>query len=234
MRQILKVSTRTGKGKQAAKKMRQAGKTPGIVYGHGEKTIGVTIDNNEFTMLIEKAKSESMIFDIEIDGKKKIPCIIKSIQKNSINDQLLHIDLQQIHLKEKIVVKIPIILKGEAPGVKQGGILDHHLREIEIKCLPDDVIPNIELDISQLKMGDTLHVSDLSLNKIEALIPKDIAIVSVLVPKEEIAAVPIEEAKEPELIREKKEEKDEGEKLEKEAKPEKPKEEKAKEKERGS
>ncbi len=230
MRPILKVSTRTKKGKQYAKKVRQEQKIPGVVYGHGEKSLGVLIDRKEFLSLIEKTKSESTILDVQIDNKDKFSCIIKAIQKNPITDQLLNIDFQHIHLKEKISVKVPIILKGEAPGIKQGGILDHHLREIEIKCLPDDVLSLIEIDISQLKIGESLHVSDLHYEKIELLAPKDAPIVSILVPKEVVTPPPTEEIKEPELIREKKEVKEPVEEEIKGVKAEKAKE---KEKEKG-
>ncbi len=231
MREVLKVSSRNKKGKQFARKVRKEGKIPGIIYGHGEESLGVLIDRKEFVELLGKLKSESTILDILVDSKEKLPCIIKSIQKNPFNDQLLNVDFQHIHLKEKISVKVPIMLKGESPGIKQGGILDHHLREVEIKCLPDDVLPHIEVDISKLKMGDSLHISDLHFDRIEFLAPKDTTVVSILVPKEVAAPPPTEELKEPELIREKKEVKEEESEEEvKSTKAEKPKEEKEKSK----
>lgn len=233
MRPTLKVTTRNKTGKQYAKKIRQEGKVPGVIYGHGEKSFGVLIDQKEFLNLIDTTKSESTILEVMIDDKDKVPCIIKSIQRNPLNDRFLNIDFQHIHLSEKITVRVPIILKGEAPGIKQGGVLDHRLHEVEIKCLPDDVLSRIEVDISQLKIGETLHIGYLHFDKVEFLLPKDAPIVSVLVPKEVApAAAPVEETKEPELIREKKEAKEEDAETTKGAKAEKPKEEKPKEKEK--
>lgn len=190
------------------------------------------VDHKEFQRLLEGLKSESMILDVEVDGKDKLPCIIKSIQKNPLTDQLFHVDFQHIHLKEKITVKVPVLLKGEAPGVKQGGLLDHHLREIEIKCLPDDVIPNIEIDVSQLKIGDAIHISNLHFDRIEFLVPKDTTLVSVLVVKEVAPPPPTEEIKEPEVIREKKEVPEEEAKDEKGEKPKEKEKDKDKEKEK--
>jgi len=156
--------------------------------------------------------------------EKTYSCLIKTIQHNPINGRILHIDFQHISKKEKIKTTVPIHLLGEAPGVKKGGLLDQHLYEVVIRCLPDEIPSHIDVDISNLDIGKTIHLKDIKMPDIEFETKLETTIVSVLVPKvekpapvPEVAPAPTEEAKEGEV------------KEEKPPKEEKPKEEKTKE-----
>jgi large subunit ribosomal protein L25 len=123
--------------------------------------------------------------------------VIKAIQHNPVTEQLLHIDFQHIHKKEKIRATIPIHFAGEAPGVKEGGVMDIHLHEIVVRCLPDDMPSHIAVEISNLKLGDTIHLRDLKLPNVDFELTPETSVISVLIPKkvEEVAKpVVVEEA----------------------------------------
>jgi large subunit ribosomal protein L25 len=208
----IKAETRAEKGKSAIRSLRRTGLVPAVLYGKGETTQNLVINEREFSHLLEKIKGHSPIIDMEIGGKP-LKCVIKLIQRNPITLNLLHVDFQKIHAKEKISVSVPIILKGAAvaQGIKAGGVLDYHVREIPLKAEVDKIPANIEVDITELKLGHSIHVSDLKIEGVEFSLPPDTTIVSILQPRkvEEVvapAAEAAEELKEPEVITEKKKE----------------------------
>ncbi|MGQ9818152.1 MAG: 50S ribosomal protein L25 [bacterium] len=206
------------------KRMRQEGKIPGILYGHKEKTKRIFVLEKDFQKILNFLRKETVILNLKLNDKN-YNCLIKSIQHNPINGKLLHIDFQHISKKEKIKITVPIHLFGEAPGVKKGGILDQHLYEVAIRCMPDEILSHIDVDISKLDIGKTIHLRDIQMPNIEFETKLDTPIVSVLAPKVEKpvpipeAAPVVEEAKEGEAKEEKsqKEEKPKEEKLGKEA-----------------
>jgi large subunit ribosomal protein L25 len=204
------------------RRMRQEGKIPAILYGHKEKSKRIFVIEKEFKKVLDILRKETVTIDLKMK-EKTYACLIKTIQHNPINGKLLHIDFQHISRKEKIKTTIPIHLIGDAPGVKKGGLLDQHLYEVVIRCLPDEMPSHIDVDISKLDIGKTIHVRDIKIPNIEIETKLDTTIVSVLIPKVEKpapvaeAAAPVEEAKEGET------------KEEKSAKEEKSKEEKGKE-----
>lgn len=205
------------------KRMRQEGKIPGILYGHKDKNKRIFVLEKEFNKILNVLRKETVTINLKVKDKN-YNCLIKAIQHNPINGKLLHIDFQHISKKEKIKITVPIHLIGEAPGVKKGGLLDQHLYEVAIRCLPDEIPSHIDVDISKLDIGKTIHLKDIVMPNIEFETKLDTTIVSVLVPKvekpapvPEAAPTPAEEAKEGEV------------KEEKPSKEEKPKEEKPKE-----
>ncbi|MEO0123038.1 MAG: 50S ribosomal protein L25 [candidate division WOR-3 bacterium] len=196
------------------RRMRMEGKIPGVLYGHKEKSKRIYVLKKEFEKILETLRKETVTIDLKLK-EKTYSCLIKSIQHNPIDGSLLHIDFQHISKKEKIKTTIPIHLVGEAPGVKKGGLLDQHLYEVVIRCLPDHMPSHIDVDISSLDIGKTIHLKDITIPNIEFEIKPETPIVSILAPKVEKAAptpaaAPAEGAAE-------------------EAKEEKPKEEKGKE-----
>ncbi|MEO0137224.1 MAG: 50S ribosomal protein L25 [candidate division WOR-3 bacterium] len=204
--------------KGEVKRMRREGKIPGVLYGHKEKSKRVYVLQKEFEKVLEVLKKEVVTVDLKLNDKV-YPCLIKAIQRNPIDGRLLHIDFQHISRKEKIKVTIPIHLIGEAPGVKKGGLLDQHLYEVVIRCLPEDIPAHIDVDISKLDVGKTIHLKDIVLPNIEFELKPETPVVSILAPKVEKAAAaptaaPAEQPRE-------------------EPKEEKPKEEKAKEEKAG-
>lgn len=175
------------------RRMRQEGKIPGILYGHKDKPKRVYLNEKEFKKVIDVMKNEAVTINLMLENKP-YTCLIKAIQHNPITNKLLHVDFQHIQKKEKIKLNIPIHLHGEAPGIKKGGVLDQHLHEVMVKCLPDDIPSRIDIDVSQLDLNGTIHIRDLNLPNIEFEVKPETSIVSVLVPKiEKEAPKPVTE-----------------------------------------
>lgn len=164
------------------KRMRKEGRIPGVLYGHKDKPRRLYINEKEFKKVIDVMKNEAVTINLLLEDKPYI-CLIKAIQHNPITSKLLHIDFQHIQKKEKIKVNIPIHLHGEAPGIKKGGVLDQHRREVMVKCLPEDIPSRIDIDISALDLNGTIHVRDLVVPNVEFEVKPETSVVSVLVPK---------------------------------------------------
>ncbi len=202
----LEVKTRQRSGKEQAKKLRRDGIIPAVVYGPSEQTLPLEVGLRDLKSLLKATQGENVIINLNIDqgkgGSKKV--LIREVQKDPVWDNILHVDFRHISLTEKIIVKIPIHLVGTSTGVKnEGGILEHLLRELEIKCLPTEIPEHIEVDTTELGIGDAIHVKDLKLEKFEVLTDQDRSIVTVVPPtvfKEAEVAVAVEEGKEPELV----------------------------------
>lgn len=208
----IKAEIRDQIGKSANRSLRRNGLVPAILYGRGTQPINLVINEKEFLRLLEEIKGRSPIIELEL-AKEKVKCVIKLIQRHPISLQLLHIDFQKVKAQEKISVAVPVILSGVANsvGIKAGGILEHHLREIPLKAEVDKIPEHIEIDVSNLKLGHSIHIADLSalggLSEVEFTLPADTTIVSILAPRkveEVVAPVAAEEVKEPEVITEKK------------------------------
>ncbi|MEO0215689.1 MAG: 50S ribosomal protein L25 [candidate division WOR-3 bacterium] len=182
------------------KRIRREGKIPGVLYGHKEQSKRIYVQERDFKKILEVLKKETVTIELKIDNES-FPCLIKSIQQNPITGRLLHIDFQHISKKEKIKATIPIHLVGEAPGVKKGGLLDQHLYEVTIRCFIDRMPSHIDVDISNLELGKTIHLKDIMLPDVEFEAKPDTPVVSVLALKKVEAAkpapeVPVEGAKE--------------------------------------
>ncbi|MEK7868199.1 MAG: 50S ribosomal protein L25 [Candidatus Omnitrophota bacterium] len=230
----LKANLREEKGKELNKKLRNAGMVPGVVYRKGEETLSLKIDSKSLSKVLRTEAGENVIIKLFVEGDKKKKeriVVIKEIQKDPVKDVLVHLDLNEISLTETLKVKVPIISKGEAAGVKQeGGVLQHVMWEVEVECLPTNIPDKIEVDITNLKIGETLSIKDILLPEgVKILGDPESIVFSVEHVKtvEEAVAAPVEgESLEPELIREKKEK----EEAEEEEKQEAPKQEKKEEK----
>jgi large subunit ribosomal protein L25 len=207
------------------KRLRREGKIPAVLYGHKEKTRQIFVDQKEFKRVLDTLKEETVIVNLKV-GSKSYACVIKSLQQNPMSEELMHIDFQHIHKKEKVKATVPIHAVGEAPGVKKGGIMDVHLHEVVVRCLPDALPSHIDVDVSNLELGETVHLRDLTADNIEYELSLDTTVISILVPRalEVEVKPPVEEevvAAEEEVPEEEKKEVKEGEEA-KEAKEEKP------------
>ncbi|MCF7873217.1 MAG: 50S ribosomal protein L25 [Candidatus Omnitrophica bacterium] len=207
----IEVKKRTDKGKQAVKRLRAEGSIPAIVYGK-DISSAVTVSSEGFKTLRDMHFSESTVIDLFISGEKKsesIPVLIKDVQYHPLTDKVIHIDLLQVSLKEKITVHIPVVLKGEAKGKEEGAVLEQILREIEVEGLPLSIPEDIEVDISGLEIGHSLHVADLQPPADIAIVTEPESTVATLVVKkeeeEEEEELAEEAPTEPEVIKEKKE-----------------------------
>lgn len=235
----LKAQIREEIGKKLNRALRQDGFVPAIVYREGKKTVHLKINGKDLISTLTTKAGENVLINLNIDDKSKEQdndrlVIVKEVQYHPIRDEILHVDFQEISLTEKLTVDVPIEVKGEAEGVvKDEGILEHVLWEVKVECLPADIPEKIEIDVTNMKIGDSILVKDLQTPPgVRIVGDAEQTVVSVAPPHVEKPAEVIEEITEPELIREKKEKEEvEGEEAEKppsEEKKEEPKEEKKK------
>jgi large subunit ribosomal protein L25 len=215
---ILKAEVRSATGKRAAKDLRIKGLIPANVYKGGKGATSLQVSVIDLLDTLHTNAGENVIITLKIASEgavKDRTVVIKEIQREPIKDRILHIDFNEISLTEALKVNVPLVAHGEPVGVKvDGGILEHVIRELQIECLPTAIPEKIEVDVSNLKISEAVHVKDLVppdgvkiLNDAE-LIALIVKAPKVEAPKEEVAA---EGAAEPELIRKKKEEGAEGE-----------------------
>ena len=199
---------RSTKGKNVANRLRVKLEIPAVLYGNKKEPEMLTVVIKDLNKLLHSKAGSNVLINLKIEGKEDVISMMKELQVHPVSGNLLHVDLYAVNMSKPIEVKAPVKMKGEAPGVKLGGTLEFHLREIAIKCLPDKLPDFIEVDVSGLGMGASLHVSDLKVNE-GVLITEDpketVCLVSV--PKvEEVAAVDETAPTGPEVIGEKEKE----------------------------
>ncbi|GIW48252.1 MAG: 50S ribosomal protein L25 [Deltaproteobacteria bacterium] len=188
----LTVIRRKEVGKSAARKIRRQGAIPAIFYGKETEPIPLIVNLNELKQALSTEAGENTILELHIKdngGEITKLALLKDIQFDYLTNKPIHFDFQEVLLREKISVKVPVKIVGKAPGVKEGGILEEILREIEIECFPTDIPNSIEVDVSQLGIGDSIHIRDLSLPEgITVLHEPDETIVTILSPAVEAIA----------------------------------------------
>jgi large subunit ribosomal protein L25 len=196
----LKVKVRSEIGGGRPRMLRREGLLPGIFYSRGEEPIPITLDQEYIKKTTGRLRENHIVsLEIDRDGKKfKKPAIVKEIQVDYLAGVVLHIDFQQIALDEKLTAMVPIISIGDSIGVtRDGGILEHILREVEIECLPTDLPEAIEVDVSELTVGDTIHVDAIpAIEGVEILTDPTFSIFALAAPiaEEEAAPEELEEA----------------------------------------
>jgi large subunit ribosomal protein L25 len=199
MERKLKAEARVEIGKGAARKIRAGGRVPAVVYGQDVEPIPVTIDAKELFHLLHTDAGMNVLVDMHVNSDQFL-AMPREVQRDHIRGQFLHVDFLRIRRDEKIGVEVPIHLVGESHGVKEGGVIEHHLWNLHLECFPQDVPPSIEADISGLGINESLKVADLDIpDKLTLLTSPDEAIVSVVPPpilrvEEEVAAEGEEEA----------------------------------------
>jgi large subunit ribosomal protein L25 len=209
MAQVLTVEAepREDFGKNASRRVRHAGRVPGIVYGGGGPAIPVSLDPRKIAEVLHSEAGHNSIFNLEIRGRAPARVMLREWQVEPLDGHLLHVDMVRVARDTKLKVKVPIQITGEAKGVKtQGGIFEFLLREVEVECLPDDIPDHIVVDVTELLIGRTLRVSDLPVSeKIKVLTEASRAVAHVIALKaeeEKPAEVVAEVAPaEPEVIR---------------------------------
>jgi large subunit ribosomal protein L25 len=214
---ILDAEIRSDTGKNKANALRHKGIIPAVVYGEGKAGLAISVFRGQFLKTIHQHHVENAIITLKIkDDKKKgsRACMMREIQHDPVKGEVLHIDFNEISLTKAIKVKVPVEPRGEAVGVKQdGGSLEHILWEVEIECLPTEIPHKFEVDVSTLKIGDSIHVKDIAFpSTVKVITEMDAIVLSIAAPmKEEVAAVAEGEEKvEPEVLKEKKPEAAEG------------------------
>jgi len=200
--QTLIAQVRDGKGKEDARRLRRNGMIPAVVYGHHDEPLHISLNPQELTKVLRRGAGDRTLIDLTIEGGKGRPqktrVILKDRQMDTLKGRLLHVDLYRIAMDEELSLSIPIHIVGKAEGVEKGGIIDQILREIELRCLPSDIPPPIEVDVTPLDIGDAIHVRDLKVVKATILTDPDQAIVAVAAPTvlEEAAPEEVEAAEE--------------------------------------
>ncbi len=214
----LEAQPRTPGNKNEARRVRRGGKIPAVIYGAGKDAVAVSVDPRQVSRILGSETGHNTIFDLALSGEQTKAMIV-DWQYEPVKGKLLHIDLKRIAMDQKLAVKVPIFLKGEASGVKQqGGILEQMLREVEVECLPGDIPSHIDADVSELVFGKVLRVSDLPhSDKVKFLTDANQPVAHVTSVKEEVVATPEAAAAdaaagptEPEVIKKGKQETEEG------------------------
>lgn len=210
---VLKADVRSASGKKTAKDLRRKGVIPANVYKGGKPAMSLAVNVDDLTEVLHTGAGENVIITLKIagpDSPKDKTVVIKEIQREPIKNGILHVDFGEISLTETLKVDVPLHARGEPAGVKaDGGILEHVIRELHVECLPTAIPEKIEVDVSAMKIGDSIFVKDIRVPEgVKVLNDPELIVLIVKAPKIE---VPKEEAletesAEPELIRKKKEE----------------------------
>ena len=179
----LNIEDRTLIRTKGAKALRRNDSIPGVLYYKGEETINVAVDK---LALYQAIQSGQRIYEIEIEGDTQY-VMIKELQYHPVNDDIIHIDLMRVRRSEKIKIAVPLVLVGDAEGIKEGGVLSQAMTQIEIECFPTDVPNNIELDITDLEMNNSYSVADLKVvdEDVTILSASDLNVVSIQPPAAE-------------------------------------------------
>jgi len=163
--------------------MRRAGFVPGIIYGHGEETRACKVDAKELERLVTSVAFESTIIDLKLDDGDIPQVLIREIQIHPYRSELLHVDFLAIRKGEKVKLSVPVQITGVAPGVKEGGIMEHLRHEVEIRTIPSRIPDVLELDSSEMGIGDQLTVADIVVSDdVEILTDISAAIAQVVPP----------------------------------------------------
>lgn len=161
--QTLEVTMRPEAGKQAARRLRRQGKLPGIIYGKKIGNLAVIIPARQLEHILA-TEGENALLKLIVGGEgqdKEFTAVIREVQRHPLKGNLTHVDFYQVSMEDKLRATVPVVLEGEARGIKEGGILQHGTREVEVESLPADLPENIVVDISRLGVGEHLTVGDI-------------------------------------------------------------------------
>ncbi len=178
----LQAKERANTGKGYTRRLRKSGSVPAVVYGKELGSQALEVSAKEVEKLLNTYGGNALV-KLQVAGKEH-DTLVREVQRHPIRGDVIHVDFQQISLKEKLQTVVPVHLTGEAQGVRDGGILQHGLREVEVECLPTDIPDYIEVDISDLKIGDTITVADLQAGKnVEILSEANSVIATIVAPR---------------------------------------------------
>ncbi len=193
-RMALKAQLREGVGKGAARTVRRSGLIPGILYGRGRDPKPVIVDTKAFSAVIHTHAGLNVLIDLELAGNgggEPAIVMVKEVQRDVFRHQPIHVDFHAISLTDRREFHVPVVLKGTAKGVAEGGVVEHHLREVLVECLPTEIPEQFELDVTELLVGRSLHASDVTIPEGVVLkTPQEEVVVTVLVPRVHEEAAP--------------------------------------------
>ncbi len=190
----LKAQVRSGVGKGAARSLRRGGTVPAILYGRGRDPKPIAVDARALTAALHTHAGLNVLIDLELagdGGSEPATVMVREIQRDIFRHQPIHVDFHVISLTEHLETHVPVVLQGTAKGIAEGGVLEHHLREVLVECLPTQIPEQLELDVTELVVGRSLHASDLTIPEGVTLVtPPEEVIVTVVAPRvveEEVA-----------------------------------------------
>jgi len=184
-RPLLRAEIREGTGKGIARKLRENGLVPAIFYGPRSQTIPLTVDPKELSSTLQTEAGGNVLIDLEIrkgDQSERKVVMVKELQFDHLQKRLLHTDFYEVAMDVMVTVEVPIHLVGKPEGTKMGGVLEQIRRVIEIQCLPGDIPKSIDVDVSALKIGDSIHVNDIHVEKAKILSDTNFTIATVVPP----------------------------------------------------
>ena len=189
----LQVTKRDATGKGVARRARMAGKVPGVVYGRGMDPVAIEVDRRQFIQALQTDAGMNVLLGLDIDGET-ITTLPRQLQRDPVRGTLLHADFVKVDMKVEVEAEVPVHLIGgeDAPGVREGGVLEHPLFTVTVRALPADVPESVDADVSGLNIGDQLRITDLtSTGKFEFVQDPDtvVAAVAQSVSEEELAAM---------------------------------------------
>lgn len=193
----LNATVRKTTGNSPARELRRGGQIPAVLYGPQTESVLLSVNIKEFEQILKKGNIGSIILNLVIQNGKKVtkPAMIKEFQSHPVSGDFLHIDFYEIDMQRKINVMIPVVTKGICKGVELGGLLQIIRREIEVLCMPGDIPEAIEIDITDLDMGDSLHVDEIPLgDNVEIATDVNFTVLTIVSPKVEEVEEEEEEA----------------------------------------
>jgi large subunit ribosomal protein L25 len=180
---ILQAEKREQSTKGALKAMRRQGRVPGVAYGDKDGPMAITLDEKSLQAALKAEGGRNALITLKI-GEASHPALMKEIQRNAITRAILHVDFRRISLKQKVEVSVPLHVKGEAPGVKlSGGVLEHLVRAVSVRCLPTEIPTGLDVDVSTLQIGQSIKAKELTIPPaVEMLLDPESVIVNIVAP----------------------------------------------------
>jgi large subunit ribosomal protein L25 len=180
----IQAEARQGTGKGVARKLRAVGKVPAVLYGRGVDPVPVAVDRMSLMRAFKTEAGRNVLIDLEVAGGDTHLTLARELQRDPVRGTILHVDFLKIARDVEIEVDVPIHVVGEAPGVKEGGVIEHHIWSVHLACLPGNVPERLDADISRMAIGDMLRVADLQIpENVRILTAPDEAVLGVIVPQ---------------------------------------------------
>lgn len=179
-------------GNSPARSLRREGRIPAVLYGPKTEPILLSIDSKEFEQITKKSTIGSVLLNLQIQNgdTQNRPAMVKELQTHPVTQRFLHVDFYEIDMQRKIRVMVPVVVRGKAKGVEEGGLLQIVRREIEVLCLPTEIPEAFEVDVTNLDIGDAIHLEDIqAIGNVEISGDEDVTVVTVLAPKVEVEAI---------------------------------------------
>jgi large subunit ribosomal protein L25 len=196
----LQAEVREGRGKGAARRLRAAGKVPAVMYGPGAQPLALAVEARALSHALGTDAGVNALIDLQVAGHDQHLAMARQLVRHPLRGSIVHVDFLLVDRDKPITVDIPIHIEGESPGVKEGGVLEHHIWSLHVECRPGDVPERIHVDVTSIQIGDSVHVSDLNIPPgVAVLTAAEEIVFSCVVPQapkleEEVAPLEGEEA----------------------------------------